>query len=113
MLKRGRATTVVDEKQRTKNEALASALEKATSPLADKVSGSEEEMGKLREKLMNAGFRRDTSPVVFKGMQLILAGVGAVLGGAFGLFADGLTQGHDDETCRRRDHRIHVAAIVA
>jgi tight adherence protein C len=93
MLKRGRATPVIDEKQRTKNEALASALEKATSPLANKVSGSEEEMGKLREKLMNAGFRRDTSPVVFKGVQLILAGVGAVLGGVLGLFTDGLTQG--------------------
>ena len=91
MLKRGR-TTPEDEKAQTKNEALASVLEKATSPLADKVSGNEEEMGKLREKLMNAGFRRESSPVVFKGMQLILAGAGAVFGGAFGLIADGFTQ---------------------
>tara|TARA_R110002049_G_scaffold4601_5_gene32315 strand:- start:444259 stop:445233 length:975 start_codon:yes stop_codon:yes gene_type:complete len=93
MLKRGGKATAEDEKQQTKNEALASVLEKATSPLADKVTGSEEEMGKLREKLMNAGFRRESSPVVFKGIQLILAATGAVMGGAVGLFTDGLTQG--------------------
>ena len=92
-LKKGRSAGAVDEKQQTKNEALANVLEKATSPLADKVTGSEEEMGKLREKLMNAGFRRESSPVVFKGIQLILAGTCAVLGGAIGIFTDGLTQG--------------------
>ena len=64
------------EKQRKKNEALTTVLEKATSPLADTVSGNEKEMGKLREKLVNAGFRRESAPVVFKGMQLILAGLG-------------------------------------
>ena len=50
-------------------------------------------MGQLREKLVNAGFRRETAPVVFKGMQLILAGVGLFIGGVFGVLADGLSQG--------------------
>ncbi len=82
-----------DERQKKKNDALASVLEKATSPLGDKVSGNEKEMGKLREKLVNAGFRRESAPVVFKGMQFILGGVGLVIGGGVGLFTDGFSQG--------------------
>ncbi len=81
------------EKQRKKNEALAAVLEKATSPLADTVSGNEKEMGQLREKLVNAGFRRETAPVVFKGMQLIIAGIGLFIGGVFGMLSDGISQG--------------------
>ena len=82
-----------DSKARKKNEALAAALEKATSPLADTVRGSEKEMSKLREKLVNAGFRRESTPVVFKGVQLILAGIGLSIGGVFGMLTDGLSQG--------------------
>lgn len=81
-----------DDKQRKKNEAFAAVLEKATSPLKDTVSGNEEEMGKLREKLVNAGFRRESAPVVFKGIQLILAGLGLFVGGVFGAIADGFSQ---------------------
>ena len=40
------------EKQRKKNEALAAVLEKATSPLADTVTGNEKEMGQLRENAL-------------------------------------------------------------
>src|SRR6056297_3059274 len=57
-MKHGRPAAVEeessDEKQRKKNEALATVLEKATSPFAETVSGNEKEMGKLREKLVNA-----------------------------------------------------------
>jgi tight adherence protein C len=81
------------EKQRKKNEALAAVLERATSPLADTVTGNEKEMGQLRERLVNAGFRRESAPVIFKGMQLIIAGVGLFIGGVFGIVQDGLTQG--------------------
>ena len=49
------------------------------------MTGNEKEMGQLREKLVNAGFRRESAPVVFKGMQLILAGVGLFIGGVFGM----------------------------
>lgn len=79
-------------KANNKSEKIAQALERATNPLADTVKGSEEEMGALREKMMNAGFRRETAPIVFKGIQLICAGVGLVSGGVFGLIANGLTQ---------------------
>lgn len=76
-----------------KNEALAAVLERATQPLAETVSGNEKSMGQLREKLVNAGFRRESTPVVFKGIQLIVTGVGLFVGGVFGMLADGLSQG--------------------
>ncbi len=76
-----------------KNEALTAALERATQPLTETVSGNEKAMGQLREKLLNAGFRRESAPVVFKGIQLIITGVGLFIGGVFGMLADGLSQG--------------------
>jgi tight adherence protein C len=81
-----------EDKQKKKNAALTAVLEKATSPLADTVTGNEKEMGKLREKLVNAGFRRESAPVVFKGMQLIIAGTGLFIGGVFGVLTEGLSQ---------------------
>ncbi|MEM1224787.1 MAG: type II secretion system F family protein [Planctomycetota bacterium] len=80
-------------RSKSKNEALAAALEKAANPLADKVSGNEEEMSKLRERLVNAGFRRESAPLVFKMIQAVCIGVGLFFGGVFGLIMDGLTQG--------------------
>ncbi len=85
------ATTVVDEKAKKKSEALTAVLERATSPLAATVSGTEAQMGKLRERLLHAGFRREKAPVVFKGSQLILGAVGLLLGGIVGIFTDGVT----------------------
>ncbi|WP_231615722.1 type II secretion system F family protein [Novipirellula artificiosorum] len=81
-----------EDLKKRKNQALAAALEKATSPLADTVRGSEKEMSTLREILMNAGFRGESAPIVFKGIQLIIAVVGLFFGGVFGILADGLTQ---------------------
>jgi tight adherence protein C len=81
-----------DDKHKKKNAALTAVLEKATSPLADTVTGNEKEMGKLREKLVNAGFRRESAPVVFKGMQLMIAGTGLFIGGVFGVLTEGLSQ---------------------
>ncbi len=96
MLKKRRQSPMEGEendKAQKKNEALNAALEKATSPLADTVRGSEKEMSRLREKLVNAGFRRESTPVVFKGIQLILAAIGLSIGGVFGMLSDGLSQG--------------------
>ncbi|TWT76406.1 Bacterial type II secretion system protein F domain protein [Planctomycetes bacterium CA13] len=81
-----------DELKKKKNQAIAAVLEKATSPLAETVRGSDEEMSKLREELMNAGFRGESAPIVFRGVQLIIACIGLFLGGIFGLVANGLTQ---------------------
>ncbi|MEM6364997.1 MAG: type II secretion system F family protein [Planctomycetota bacterium] len=81
-----------EEKSRSKNEALTAALEKAANPLADKMTGNEAEMGKLREKLMNAGFRREPAPLVYKMIQAISIGAFLLLSGVAGFVMDGLTQ---------------------
>ena len=81
-----------DDKARRKNEALAAVLERATQPLAETVSGNEKAMGQLKEKLVNAGFRRESAPVVFKGIQLIVTAIGLFIGGVFGMLADGFSQ---------------------
>lgn len=91
--KRGVRNIEADEKARSKNDALTAALEKAANPIASSVSGNEVEMGKLREKLVNAGFRRESAPIVFKMIQLVCTGVGLFFGGVFGLVMDGMTQG--------------------
>ncbi len=87
------AASVTDKKTLSKNEALAAALEKAGNRIESKVQGTEEELGKLREKLINAGFRRETAPLIFKMIQLISTAVGLMLGGVMGLLLDGLSQG--------------------
>ena len=82
-----------NKKSQAKKDALAAVLEKATQPLEKTVVGNAEEMGKIREKLINAGFRRESAPVIFKSMELVLAGACMFLGGVFGLVADGLSMG--------------------
>ena len=83
---------LADENTNTK-QTLTQVLEKATSPLAEPVSGNEKEMSQLKEKLMNAGFRRESAPVVFKSIQFAGVVVGLVGGGVFGMIADGMNQG--------------------
>ena len=46
----------VDDTQQTKNEALTAYFEKATTPLADKVSGNEKEMGAAPREAHECGF---------------------------------------------------------
>jgi tight adherence protein C len=89
---RGRTavSTTLEDKSKNKGAALTAALERATQPLANTVSGTEAQMGKLRERLLHAGYRREQAPVVFKGSQLILGGVGLLLGGILGLLVDGM-----------------------
>ncbi len=77
----------------TKKEKVSAALEKATMPMADNIVGNEKEMSKLRERLMNAGFRGEKTPVLFKGIQVIMGGVGLLLGGVTGLVTSGFSQG--------------------
>ena len=90
---RKRASEIAEsDHQQKKNQALTSALERAATPLADKIGGTEAEMSKLREKLMHAGFRRESAPLVFKIIQLGLAGVGLLAGGVTGLAMNGVTQ---------------------
>lgn len=80
------------KEQKSKNDKIAQALERAAAPLKDKVGNNEKEMGKLRETMMNAGFRRETAPMIFKMLQLGVAIFGLICGGLFGVIADGFSQ---------------------
>lgn len=94
MQKRRTSQTVQDgmDNSHGKNDKLTSYLEQAATPLAETVSGNEKEMGELREQLMNAGFRRESAPVVFKTIQLGTAAFGLFIGSVYGLFANGFGQ---------------------
>lgn len=83
---------VAGQPQKNKSDAFTAALEKAATPLAGKLGGSEEEISKLREQLMHAGFRRESAPFVFKMIQVALTGLGLFLGGVTGLAMNGLSQ---------------------
>ncbi|MDB4679067.1 type II secretion system F family protein [Rhodopirellula sp.] len=90
--KRRQLTDINDEESESK-KTLTNVLEKATSPLADTVSGNAKEMSQLREKLINAGFRRESAPVIYKSIQFASVITGLLIGGVFGMLADGFSQG--------------------
>ena len=83
--------TTGEDKAKKKSDALTAVLERAAQPLASTVSGTEAQMGKTRERLVHAGFRREQSAVVFKAGQLCLGCVGLFFGGVVGLFIDGIS----------------------
>lgn len=87
---RGRGGLAPDRSRRS-HEAVAVALERATRPLTATVSGTAEEMNRLRERLLHAGFRREQAPVVFKSLQLILGALALLLTGAAAAVHQGVT----------------------
>ena len=93
MMRNRRPAGAAPNQERNKKDAIAAVLDRATAPLADTVTGTAAEMGKLRETLVNAGFRSENAPVMFKGLQLIITAIGLFIGGVYGLVADGFTQG--------------------
>lgn len=84
----------IEDRAKKKSDALTAALERATNPLASTVRPKNEKaLGKLRERLMHGGFRRESAPTVFKGIQLIMACVGLFIGGIVGLLTVGIETG--------------------
>lgn len=91
---RGGAIEPLDRKtkKRNKNDRIAAVLERMTSPLADSVQNSESKnMSDLAMRLVQTGYRRENSPVIFKSLQMLLGGLGMLLGGAVGLFMNGVS----------------------
>ncbi len=77
----------------TSSEALADMLEKATPVFAKPLQPKNEaEQSKLKERLVHAGFRRDSAPNVFLGLKFLLLVVGLVMGGGTMLVVSGFTQ---------------------
>ncbi len=75
------------------SDAFADILEKATPMLAKPLqSKNAAEQSKLKERLVHAGFRRESAPTVFLGMKLLLLIVGLLLGGGTLLLVAGVSK---------------------
>jgi tight adherence protein C len=71
-----------EEMPKNTSEAMSRVLEKATPALAKPLQPkSEAEVGKLKLRLMQAGFRGAEAPTVFLGMKFLTLVVGLMLGG--------------------------------
>lgn len=79
--------------KKQKFDKMAAMLERATAPLAGTVANNQTQLSKVSLRLIHAGYRRESAPVVFKGLQAIAGGVGLFLGGVVGLFMDGFSTG--------------------
>lgn len=84
----------IDNKTRkkNKNDRIAAVLERVTSPIADSVQNSENKnMSDLSMRLVQAGYRRENSPVIFKALQILMGALGLFIGGLVGLIMNGVS----------------------
>lgn len=78
--------------QDKKSEAIARVLEKASPALAKPLTPTnEKDMGKIRQDLIEAGFRSESAPMTYLAMRLIVAVFFLFGGGGFALFMYGFT----------------------
>ncbi len=76
-----------------RSDAMTEMIKKATPALAKPLQPkTEEEVGKLKTKLANAGFRSEFAPSIFLGLKLIFLGLGLFGGGGGLLWTQGVTQ---------------------
>lgn len=77
-----------------KGEAFAKALEMATPALAKPLQPkTEAEMGKLRQTLIEAGFRSETAPMTFLSIRVLFSLIFLFFGGGVSLFMYGFSSG--------------------
>ncbi|MDA7950935.1 MAG: type II secretion system F family protein [Pirellulaceae bacterium] len=74
----------------TVTKVLETATPAFAKPLQPK---SEQEAGKLKERLDHAGFRAESAPSIFLGTKFVFLIVGLVLGGGVAVAFEGFTQG--------------------
>ncbi len=81
------------QRKANKSDQFTSIVERFTRPFAASVSTTESKaMSDLALRLVQAGFRKENAPVVFKSLQMVLGLVGALIGGAVGLWLDGFSR---------------------
>lgn len=81
----------VDDREAKKSEAISRVIEKA-SPLAKPLTPTnEKEMGKLRQDLIEAGFRSESAPVTYLVIRAICSLAFLVMGGGISLLLYGFT----------------------
>lgn len=79
--------------QDKKSQAIARVLEKASPTLAKPLTPTnEKEMGKLRQDLIEAGFRSETAPLTYSAIRAISALAFLALGGGISLIMYGFTR---------------------
>ncbi len=75
------------------SDAIANMLEKATPVFAKPLQPkTQAEQGKLKERLVHAGFRRESAPTVFLGLKFLLLVIGLAMGGGTLLLVAGVSQ---------------------
>lgn len=80
-----------DERDAKKSEALTRVLEKASPALAKPLTPNEKEMSKLRQDLIEAGFRSESAPLTYLAIRAVCSLVFLILGGGVSLLMYGLT----------------------
>ncbi len=80
------------KKEEKKSETFTKALEMASPALAKPLTPkTEAEMGKLRQTLVEAGFRSESAPMTFLAIRVMVALVFLALGGGFSLLMYGIS----------------------
>src|SRR5687767_4214849 len=70
------------DESKNPGDAMSRVLEKATPALAKPLQPkTEKEVGKLKQRLMQAGFRSQEAPTIFLGLKFLCLMLGLVLGG--------------------------------
>ena len=81
-----------DDKDAKKSEAISRVLKKASPTLAKPLTPTnEKEMGKLRQDLIEAGFRTESAPLTYLAIRAICSLVFLVMGGGISLLLYGFT----------------------
>lgn len=81
-----------NDKDAKKSEAITRVLEKASPTLAKPLTPtSEKEMGKLRQDLIEAGFRSESAPLTYLAIRAIVSLVFLGMGGGISLLMYGFT----------------------
>lgn len=81
-----------DSREAKKNEAFARALERSAPALAKSLTPTnEQEMGKLKQSLVEAGFRSESAPTTYLAIRALVALAFLSVGGAGSLIAYGFT----------------------
>lgn len=80
-----------DDREEKKSEALSRVLKKASPALAKPLTGNEKEMSRLRQDLIEAGFRSESAPLTYLAIRTIVSLAFLVLGGGFSLLMYGFT----------------------
>jgi tight adherence protein C len=75
-------------------EAMAKALEAAAPALAKPLTPqTEKEASKLKQRLVEAGFRTETAPMMFLSIKLLTAAILLVMTGGIAVFLEGFSSG--------------------